>query len=96
MANKGKRFSDIIEGKNMFSCSDLQQTVCPLPREQSRDAPARHTNHHRSRLGAHVAGLERLTDRVVALEGYRQDRQDARVRHGELDKRHQFTCGMSR
>lgn len=95
MANKGKKVLERFRRQEHVLLL-LQQTVCPLPREQSRDAPARHTNHHRSRLGAHVAGLERLTDRVVALEGYRQDRQDARVRHGELDERHQFTCGMSR
>lgn len=95
MANKGKKVLERFRRQEHVLLL-LQQTVCPLPREQSRDAPARHTNHHRSCFGAHVAGLERLTDRVVALEGYRQDRQDARVRHGELDKRHQFTCGMSR
>lgn len=66
-----------------------------VPREQSGDAPAHHTDNHRSRLGAHVAGLERLTNRVVSLERYRKDRQDAGVSHRQLDKRNQFTCGMN-
>lgn len=62
------------------------------PREQPGNEPADDTDNHGAGLGADIAGLQWLADCVVALERYRQDREDAGVGDGELNKRHQLTC----
>lgn len=61
-----------------------------LPRQDGSHGPRGQADQQRPRLGAHVAGLQRLTDGVVPLEGYRQDRQDARVCHRQLHKWDRF------
>lgn len=62
-----------------------------LPGEDGGEAPGQETDDHGARLGADVARLERLADRVVTLEADRQYRQHAGVRHRQLYERNGFT-----
>ena len=63
-----------------------RQVVRLLPGEERGHNPSEEADEDGPGLGAHVAGLQGLTDGVVALEGYRQDGQDTGVGDGQLDK----------
>lgn len=62
-----------------------------LPGEHGGEHPRQHADEKRSRLGAHVAGLQGLAYGVVALKTDRQDGEHRGVRHCQLHERHRFT-----
>lgn len=63
-----------------------------VPWRDAAEDPDGQDDEQGAHPGASVAGSQRLRDHVVALERDGQYREYRRVRHGELDKRHQATC----
>jgi hypothetical protein len=61
------------------------------PGEDCSEEPRKQAYDECSRLGTHVARLQWLADRVVALETYRQHRERRRMCNGQLHKRYDFT-----
>ncbi len=57
-------------------------------RDQETENPTDDAGERRLRLGAHDAGLKRQANGVITLHGDGQDREDRRVRDGELRERH--------